>query len=53
MQVKALEADKIEAGKKREREMEQSAMLVSSYTRLYSHWLMWKINSWRTQPTDN
>ena len=48
--VKALEVAKKEAARRREQEIEHSSVLVSSYTRLYAHWLMWKINSWRTSP---
>ena len=46
--VRALEAAKKEAARRREQEIEQSSALVSTITRLYAHWLMWKISSWRT-----
>ena len=46
--VRALEVAKKEAARRREQEIEQSSALVSTITRLYAHWLMWKINSWRT-----
>jgi hypothetical protein len=46
--VRALEVAKKEAARRREQEIEQSSELVSTITRLYAHWLMWKINSWRT-----
>ena len=48
--VQALEVAKKEAARRREQEIEHSSALVSSYTRLYAHWLMWKINSWRINP---
>jgi len=46
-QVQKLEAEKQKTKEQREREMKHSSVLVSSYTRLYAHWLMWKISSWR------
>lgn len=45
--VARLEAERQESELKRSQELDKTSVLVSSYTRLYAHWLMWRINAWR------
>ena len=45
--VARLEAERQESELKRCQELDKTSLLVSSYTRLYAHWLMWRINAWR------